>query len=73
MRICERARCQPAQGRLIRTEDGIVIAPPRPEGSAVAQPVLLISYELWQSAFGGRAVVGERVEVDGRRSERSSA
>ena len=60
---------QPAQGRLIRTEDGIVIAPPRPEGSAVAQPVLLISYELWQSAFGGRAVVGERVEVDGRRSE----
>jgi predicted permease len=60
---------QPAQGRLFRTEDSIVTAPPLPGGSAVAQLVVLISYEFWQAAFGGRPAVGERVEVDGRRLE----
>ena len=28
-----------------------------------------LSYDFWQSAFGGRPIVGERVEVDGRRLE----
>jgi predicted permease len=60
---------QPVQGRLFGREDSISTAPPLPGGSAVAQPVVLVSYELWQSAFGGRPIVGERVEVDGRRLE----
>ena len=60
---------QPAQGRRFRRDDTIVTAAPLSGGSAIAQPVVLISYELWQSAFGGRPIVGERVEVDGRRLE----
>ncbi|MGH7448623.1 MAG: ABC transporter permease, partial [Longimicrobiales bacterium] len=60
---------QAAQGRLFRSEDSIVTGTPLPGGSAPAQPVVLISYELWQSAFGGQPIVGERVEVDGRRLE----
>ena len=32
-------------------------------------PVALISYELWQSAFAARPMVGERVSLDGRRVE----
>jgi hypothetical protein len=31
--------------------------------------VALISYELWQSAFGARPVVGQSVDLDGRRIE----
>jgi predicted permease len=60
---------RPTQGRLFRSEDSIVTGAPLPGGSAIAQPVVLISYELWQSAFGGQPVLGERVEVDGRRLE----
>jgi putative ABC transport system permease protein len=60
---------RPALGRLFRSEDSIVTAPPLPGGSAAAQPVVLISYELWQSVFGGQPIVSERVEVDGRRLE----
>jgi predicted permease len=60
---------RPAQGRLFRSEDSIVTATPLSGGSAAAQPVVLISYELWQSAFGGQPIVDERVEVDGRRLE----
>jgi len=58
-----------ARGRLFRAEDTVVTAAPLPGARAVAQPAMLISYELWQSAFGGRPVVGEHVEVDGRRRE----
>ena len=57
---------RPAHGRLFRSEDTIVTAAPLPGASAIAPPGVLISFELWQSAFGGRPVVGERVEVDGR-------
>ena len=60
---------RPTQGRLFRSEDSIVTGAPLPGGSATAQPVVLISYELWQSAFGGQPVLGERVAVDGRRLE----
>lgn len=60
---------QPSQGRLFGNEDSIITAPALPGGSAVAQPVVVISYEFWRSVFGGRPIVGERVEVDGRRLE----
>jgi putative ABC transport system permease protein len=60
---------QPAEGRLFRTEDSVVSAPPLPVASAVAGPVVLISYELWESAFGARPIVGRSIEVDGRRLE----
>jgi hypothetical protein len=31
--------------------------------------VVLISHELWQSAFGARPIVGHSIDVDGRRFE----
>src|SRR4051794_12037827 len=60
---------QPVQGRRFREEDSILTGPPLPEGSAVTQPVVLVSYDLWQSALGGRPMGGEHIEVDGRRLE----
>jgi predicted permease len=60
---------QPAEGRLFTSEDSVVSAPALPGGSAVTVPVALISYELWQSAFGARPIVGHSVDVDGRRLE----
>jgi predicted permease len=60
---------QPAAGRLFSRDDSVVSAPALPGGSAVTAPVALISYGLWQSAFGGRPIVGESVDVDGRRLE----
>src|SRR5262245_33006604 len=55
---------QADQGRLFASEDSLAIAPALPGGSAVTVPVGLISYELWQSAFGARAIVGHSVDVD---------
>ena len=58
-----------AEGRLFTREDSVVSAPPLPGGSAVTMPVVLISHQLWQSAFGGQPVVGHNVDIDGRRFE----
>ena len=54
---------QPVQGR--------VFAPGETEAMASGPgiggpPVAILSYELWQSAFGGQNIVGQSVEVDGR-------
>jgi predicted permease len=58
-----------AQGRLFTSDDSLASAPALPGGSAVTVPVALISYELWQSAFDARPIVGHSVDVDGRRLE----
>jgi hypothetical protein len=60
---------QPAEGRLLTSDDSVVSAPALPGGSAATVPVALISYELWRSAFGSRPIVGHSVDVDGRRFE----
>jgi predicted permease len=60
---------QPAEGRLLTSDDSSVSAEGLPGGSAVTLPVALISYELWRSAFGSRPIVGHSVDVDGRRLE----
>jgi predicted permease len=60
---------RPFVGRLFTRDDSIVSASeaPQPGGaSAFAAPVVLLSYGLWQSAFGGGPVVGRSIEVDGR-------
>ena len=49
---------QPAQGRFFTADETDRPNPP---------PVVVISYELWQSAFGAQPVVGRSVEVDGMR------
>ena len=59
----------PAEGRLFRSEDGIASAPALPGGSAAAAPVVLISFDLWQAAFGGRPMLGQGLDIDGRRHE----
>ena len=30
-----------------------------------AQPVVILSRELWQSAFGSRSLIGQQVQIDG--------
>jgi len=60
---------QPAEGRLFLSEDSVVSAPALPGGGAVTAPVALISYDLWQSAFGARPIAGDSVDIDGRRFE----
>ncbi len=62
-----------AEGRLFADgETTISTPPPRPGQPAPPAPppaVAILSYELWQSAFGGRPIVGESVDVNGRRHQ----
>ncbi|MQA31102.1 MAG: FtsX-like permease family protein [Luteitalea sp.] len=60
---------RPVEGRLFSGDDSVVSAPELPGGSAVTAAVVVISYELWQSAFGARPIIGGSVNVDGRRLE----
>ena len=54
---------QPAQGRLFAPGETDAMSS-RP--GLGGPPVAILSHELWQSAFGGQPIVGQRVEVDGR-------
>jgi putative ABC transport system permease protein len=54
---------QPAQGRLFSEEETA-----RWTGT-LAPPIAMLSHELWQTAFGGRPLVGQTVEVEGRPHE----
>lgn len=56
-----------AQGRLYLSGETNGTAPTTapgqpPPGTA---PIVVLSYELWQSAFGGRPMVGARVDIEG--------
>ena len=54
---------QPAQGRLFSEEETT-----RWMGT-LSPPIAILSDELWQTAFGGKALVGQTVEVEGRPHE----
>jgi predicted permease len=60
-----------AHGRLFGPGDTTVTGPPPTPGQPPLIPptLAILSHELWQRAFGGRPMVGELVEVDGRRRE----
>jgi putative ABC transport system permease protein len=62
---------QPTQGRFFAKGETDVNGPlPGPGQRALAPPpIAILSYELWQTAFGGRPMVGQMVEIDGRRRE----
>src|SRR3954464_4816985 len=53
---------QPAQGRLFSEEE-------TDRAGALAPPLAILSYELWQTVFGGQPVLGQAVNVDGRPHE----
>jgi putative ABC transport system permease protein len=58
---------QPAAGRLFRGSETVVVGPPPGPGAPPlpVPPFTILSYELWQSAFGGRDMIGQTVEVNG--------
>jgi putative ABC transport system permease protein len=56
-----------AEGRLFTSGETIgtmpAIAPGQPPPGTA--PVAILSHELWQSAFGGQAIVGRRIDIEG--------
>jgi len=58
---------QPEQGRLFtKGEADLTGPPPGPGAPPVPLPaIVLLSHELWQTAFGGRNMIGQMVEVNG--------
>jgi hypothetical protein len=56
---------QPLHGRLFGPGETNA----RPPVGLGGPPIAILSYELWQAAFGGRPLVGRTVDVDGRRHE----
>jgi putative ABC transport system permease protein len=58
-------------GRLYRAGETDVTGPLPLQGQPPAPPplVAILSYELWQTAFGGQPIVGTAVEIDGLRRE----
>lgn len=62
---------QPAAGRLFAKGETDVTGPPPAPGQPPLIPpqVVILSHDLWQSAFGSGPMVGQMVEVNGLRRE----
>jgi predicted permease len=62
---------EPAQGRLFAAGETDLAGPlPGPgQRARVPLPIAILSYELWQTAFGGRPIIGESIEIDGYRQQ----
>jgi predicted permease len=61
---------QPLAGRLFAKGETDLVAPPNPTAPVPLPPFCLLSYELWQSAFGGQNnIIGQLVEINGVRRE----
>src|SRR5262245_7649084 len=60
---------QAEAGRLFNKGETDVSGPPPAPGQPPLIPprVAILSHELWQTAFGGQPIVGQTVEVNGRR------
>jgi predicted permease len=61
---------QPLAGRVFSKGETDVVPPPNPTGPVPLPAICVLSYELWQSAFGGQHnIVGQMVEINGLRRE----
>ena len=62
---------RPTHGRLFLSGETDVSGPPPAPGQPAPAPprIAILSYELWQAAFGGRPMLGQSVEVNGARRE----
>src|SRR5205814_227395 len=60
---------QAAQGRLFARGETDVNGQWAPGNEPPPAPVAILSHELWQTAFGGGSIVGQTIDVDGRRRE----
>src|SRR5688500_5542421 len=61
---------QPLAGRLFAKGEADLVPPPNPTGPVPLPPICVLSYELWQTAFGGSAnVIGQMIEINGLRRE----
>ena len=61
----------PAQGRLFAKGEAEVTGPPPAPGQPApqTQPIVVLSHEFWQTAFGGQSIVGKSIEINGRQRE----
>jgi predicted permease len=58
---------QAAAGRLFTAGEADVTGPPPTPGAPPIPlpPIVILSHELWQTAFGGQNIIGQTVEVNG--------
>jgi putative ABC transport system permease protein len=57
---------QPEQGRFFAPDETDTIGSTAGPNAALPPPLAILSRELWQTAFGGRPLVGKTVDVDAR-------
>ena len=61
---------KPLAGRLFAKGETDLVPPPNATGPVPLPPICILSYELWQTAFGGaNNVIGQMVEINGLRRE----
>jgi putative ABC transport system permease protein len=60
--LLETLGVRPAQGRFFSEEE-------TDRAGGLAPPLAILSYELWQTVFGGQPLVGQAVNVEGRPHE----
>jgi putative ABC transport system permease protein len=60
-----------AQGRLFAKGETDVSGPPPAPGQPAPPPppIAILSHELWQTALGGRPIIGQTIQVNGLRRE----
>jgi predicted permease len=56
-------KIQPEQGRFFSDEESTGWT------GTLPPPIAILSHELWRAAFGGRPIVGQKVEIEGRPHE----